>query len=293
MIIIGISYIILQPVFSMLSTAFMDPVDIYDITVRWVPKHFTLTNFKPVMTVMEYGTTFTASLGLSLIVAAVQVASCSFIGYGLARFRFKGKNLIFALVLLTLVIPPQTIMIPLFLHYRFFDVLGIISLITGKEGGVNLLDSFWPFIMQAATGMGIKNGLYIFIFRQFFAGIPRSFEEAAYVDGASAILTFRKVILPNAVPAMIIVFLFSFVWQWNDEFYSGIFLQGARLLPMALQTMASTIETMAGIEVKMDPYYISLLNNTGALLVVGPPLLLYIFLQRYFVESIARAGIVG
>ncbi len=290
-VIIGVSYVILEPVLTMLSQAFMAPQDLYDTTVIWIPKNFTMRNFIPVVKVMDYLSTFSRSLLLSLLTAIMQVVSCTMIGYGFARFRFPGKNLLFSLVVLTLVIPPQTVMIPLFLHFRFFDILGVSHLITG--GSLNLLDSYWPFLLQAITGNGIKNGLYILIFRQFFMGMSKEIEEAAYVDGAGTFRTFFQMMVPNATPAIVTVFLFSFVWQWNDEFYASLFVQGSSLLPQALQTMALNIETLAGPNVKLDPYYMSLLNNTGALLVIAPPLLLYLITQRYFVESIERTGLVG
>lgn len=289
-VILGISYVILYPVLLMLSSAFMDPIDIYDITVVWIPKNFTLDNFLPVMEVMNYGRALLNSFTLSGLVAVLHVVSCSLIGYGLARFKFRGRDLVFALVIVTLIIPPQTIMIPLFLHFRFFDPLGLVEALRGRVG---ILDSYWPFVLQSATGMGFKNGLYILIFRQFFRGMPRSLEEAAIIDGAGLGRIFFQVMAPNAVPAMVTVALFSFVWQWNDEYFVSLFLENTEVLPIALNTLAPRIASLAGETNQLDPYYVSMLNNTGSLLVIAPVLIIYIFLQRYFVESVERTGIVG
>lgn len=289
-IIIGISYVILYPILQMLSTAFKDPSDIYDITVVWVPKHFTFDNFGPVLTVMNYGKAFMNSFFLSLLTSVLHVVSCTLIGYGFARFEFKGRDIVFALVIMTLVVPPQTIMIPIFLHFRFFDIFGILKALTGREG---ILDSYWPFILQSATGMGFRNGLYILIFRQYFRGMSRSLEEAAWVEGSGIFSTFYRIMLPNAVPAIVTVFLFSFVWQWNDEYFVSLFLENNEVLPVALSALASRVGSLAGDAQSLDPYYVSLLNNTGSLLVIAPLLILYLFAQKYFVESIERSGLVG
>ncbi len=289
-IILGISYSILYPVLQMISTAFMDPVDIYDITVNWIPKNFTLKNFVAVMSVMEYGKTLTNSLVLAVLTSLLQVISTGMIGYGFARFEFKGRNILFSLVLLTLVIPPQTIIIPLFLNFRFFNPFGIVEALKGSTG---ILDSYWPFILQSITGMGFKNGLYILIFRQFFKGMPKSLEEAAMVEGLGPIQVFIRVMVPNAVSPIITVFLFSFVWQWNDFYFVSLYLSNTDVLPLALNALAPKIAYLAGDANSLDPYYISLLNNTGALLVIAPPLLLYFFVQRFFVESVERSGLVG
>lgn len=288
-LIIGITYEVFYPMIWVLHYTFLDPRDIHDITVVYVPKHITLANFKPVFILMDYMRNFWGSVRLSLTTSALHVLSCTLVAYGFARFRFKGRNLLFAMVILTLIVPPQTIMIPTYLHFRFFDIFGIVKALTGSQG-INLLDSFWPFVLQSATGMGIKNGLYILIMRQFFRGMPKEIEEAAMVDGAGVFKTFYSVMLPNAVPAITTVFLFSFVWQWNDTYFVSIFLQRVKVLPAALATLASTFSTMTGSN---DPYYITILNNTGTLLVIAPVLILYIFAQKYFVESVERSGIVG
>lgn len=289
-VIAGVSYVILYPVLLMLSTAFMDPLDIYDITVVWVPRHFTLDNFRTAAAVMGYLAALANSFALSLAVAALQVVSCSLAGYGFARFRFPGRNLLFALVVLTLVIPPQTIMIPLFLYFRFFDPLGLLTALRGRSG---ILDSFWPFILQSATGMGFRNGLYILVFRQFFRGMPESLREAAVIDGAGVLRIFRQIVLPNAAPAMATVFLFSFVWQWNDEYFVSLYLENVNVLPIALSALAPRVAQLLGPAAQLDPYYASLLNNTGSLLLIVPLLLVYAVAQRYFLESVERSGLVS
>lgn len=295
-LVIGICFVILYPLIVKFSVSIMEERDLYDITVRYVPKHFTMENYKTAWKYMKYPQAFWNSLKLSLLTSIMQLASCTLIGYGFARFDFPLKNLFFALVILALVVPPQTIMIPLFLHFRFFDVFGLISKISGET--INLLDTYWPFVLMSATGMGFKSGLYIYMLRQYFRGAPKELEEAAYVDGASSFRTFFEIMLPGAIPMMVTVFLFSFVWQWTDTFYSTLFLEKVWVLPSALNSLAPTVSyhyssDRLGMMVQLSPGYTSMLNNTGSILVIIPLALIYIFAQRYFVESIERSGITG
>jgi len=208
------------------------------------------------------------------------------IGYGFARWRYPGSNLVFALVVLSIVIPPQMVMIPLFLNFRYFDLLGLIP-----EPGINLIGSFWPLVLMALTGTAKRSGLFIFITRNFFRGMSTSLEEAAYVDGAGHLKTFFRIMLPNAKPIAMIV-LFSFVWNWNDLFYTNLFLPGAKLLQLGLATINSQYN-LPWANKAVEGTYIQLVNNAGMLLYVLPVLILYAFLQRYFVESIEKTGLVG
>lgn len=295
-IVIGLCFLILYPTILKVFVSFMSENDLYDVTVKYIPKNPTFENIKKVWTAMRYPQAFWNTLKISLMTSIMQLISCTFIGYGFARFNFKGKNLLFALVILTMIVPPQTIMIPLFLHFRYFDLFGIVSMLTGKKG-INLLNSQWPFMLLSATGMGLKNGLYIYIMRQFFRGMPKELEEAAYVDGASMFRTFYQIMLPSAVPAMVTVFLFSFVWQWTDTFYSNLFLQNLRVLSVALGSISFDITQQiyweTGVNISLSPVVSSMYTNTASLLVILPLIVIYLVAQKYFVESIERTGIVG
>lgn len=283
-LIIGISYIILFPVLTKIPSSLMSESDLFDQTVRWIPRNVTVSNYFVVWEHMEYPLAFMNSMALALLVSLLQLISCTLIGYGFGRYDFRGKNFWFALVIFTLIVPPQMIMIPLYLNFRYFDFFGLIA-----SPGINLLGSFWPFALMSITGTGLRNGLFIYIMRQFFRGMPRDLEEAAYVDGAGALKTFVKVMLPGAVPALVIVFLFSFVWQWNDYFLTSIFMGNETVLPMTLDGL---IRSVHGDE-PVTGQYASLLNNTGSLLFIAPLLILYAAMQRYFIESVERTGLVG
>src|SRR5690606_26916029 len=237
-LIFGICFIILQPLFTKFTVSLMEEADLYDATVVYIPNNITFENYLVALEGMDYVPTFLRTLGLSLMASLLQLASCTIVGYGFARFKFPFKNLIFMFVILCLLVPPQTLMLPLFLHFRFFDVLGLFETITGKAG-LNLLDSVWPFLLTSITAMGFKNGLYIFMMRQYFKGMPLELEEAAYIDGSGAFKTFYKIMLPSAVPMLVTIFLFSFVWQWTDSFYTGLYLSDYKVMAGALGSLSA------------------------------------------------------
>jgi len=207
------------------------------------------------------------------------------VGYGLARFKFPGNSLVFGLAIFTLIVPPQMISIPLYLNFRFFNFFGL------SETPINLLNTYWPFALTSMTANGFRNGLHIFIMRQFFKGMPGDLEEAAYVDGAGPFRTFFSVMLPSAIPAMVIVFLFSFVWQWNDYFLTMTFLRNSETLPIALQALPERY--FASADSNDVTQYSTILNNAGSLMLMAPLILLYAVAQRFFLESVSRTGIVG
>ena len=294
-IVFGICYVILYPVFVNLSVSFMDESNLYDATVKYVPKTFTLDNYRKVLKGLEYGKSFLLTAVISGGVAFLQLIVCMLTAYGFARFRFPGKNIFFGCVIFTLIVPPQILMLPMYMNFRFFDILGIAKSVTGES--INLLNTAGPVLIQAITCIGFKNGLYIYMLRQFFKGIPKELEEAAFVDGCGKLRTFVQIMMPVAVPMMVTVFLFGFVWQWTDSFYTGMYMPKMALLSNKLSGLATTIaaqyKDMGGSMNFVTPGFASMMNNTGVLLVILPLVILYLACQKHFVEGIARSGIVG
>ncbi len=285
--ILGVAYIILLPLFEKLSVSFMTEADLFDQTVKWIPRNFTLANYIETWKNMNYPVSFFNTLMLTTVVSILQVASCTLVAYGIGRYKFRGSGIIFGLVVFTLVVPPQMIMVPLSLNFKFFTLFGLLP-----KPGLNLLNSYWPFVLTSITAVGLRNGLFIYVMRQFFRGMPKDLEEAAYVDGAGIFKTFSKIMLPGAVPGLVIIFLFAFVWQWNDYFYNTIFLSGqGDFLLQALQ--GAPLKALGGDHNKLTGQYASLIRQTGMILYIAPLLILYAFMQRYFIESIQRTGIVG
>ncbi len=286
-LITGLCFLIVYPLFVKFATTLMTEKDLFDQTVRWVPRNFRLSrivsHYIEVANNMNYIRSSINSILFSLLISASQLLACTVIGYGFARFNFKGRGILFSLVIFTLVVPPQMIVIPLFLNFRYFNFFGLI-----KADGVNLIGTFWPLLLTSLTGTGSRNGLFIYIARQHFRGMPKALQESAYIDGAGQLRTFFQIMLPGAVPIMMVIFLFSFVWQWNDIFYTSVFMRGGMsLLPFNLQHLVSNYHWSISDEFK------TILNNTGMILFIIPVLIMYVFLQRYFIESVERTGIVG
>jgi len=292
-LIAGLSFVILYPILQKISTAIKDKSDLYSPIVVWIPQNYSLNNFIQVINIMDYWETLLNTFSLSAMTTILTAISCALAGYGFARLKFKGSNLLFAGVMLTILVPPTTILIPMYMNLKDFTLLGIIPLLTGKP--VNLLNSYWPFILTSLTANSLKAGLYIFIFRQFFRGVPKEVEEAAYIDGAGIGKTFTSIMLPNAIPAIITVTLFSFVWQWNDSFYTTTYLTSSKVMATQLSSLPYNLAVQldGGDASKADPFYLSMVQDTGILMAILPLIIIYLFVQRYFVESIERTGIVG
>lgn len=294
---IGICFIILYPLIYMLSIAFRSGADMANPSVVWIPKHYTMEAVADSFKAMEYLSSLWNTIRLGFVSSLLQVVSCAIVGYGFARFEFKGKGLFFALAIFTILVPPSVVYVPTYLSYRSFDYFGIGSLIglfTGKALTTNLLNSALTLYIPAFFGVGIRSGLFIFIFRQFYRGLPRELEDAAYIDGCGFVRTFIRVILPNAKTSLLTVFLFSVVWYWNDYYYVSMYFTNVKTISTALATLRDLLsiqEGMAGI--LNDTYLISTRMQAGSLLAVVPLLIMYIFLQKHFTEGIERTGLVG
>ena len=289
----GMCFMILQPILNKISVSFMTEQDLYNPIVIAIPEHFTTANYTLAAELMSYKQSLFNSLLVSLTIAVLQIAMCTLVGYGFARFDFPLKKLWFACVIVVILIPPQTIASALHLHFRFFDVLGIFKLLTGDT--INLRGSKLPYYLMSAGCMGLKNGLYIFMIRQFFRNIPGDLEEAAYVDGCGMFKTFVRIMLPQAKPIITSCFLFAFVWQWTDGFYSKMFLGGTKLVSTSLSrivdSLGAYIQRINGVKTTISIAYSNCILATGTLMIIMPLIILYLFAQRTFVESISATGI--
>lgn len=289
----GLCFMIIQPILNKISVSFMTEGDLYDPVVINIPAHFTTENYQLAAKLMSYKTAIKNSFFTSLTIGLLQVAVCTLVGYGFARYEFPLKKLWFGCVLLMIIIPPQIMSTSLYLHFKFFDVMGIFKLIKGDT--INLRGSILPYYLMSAGCMGLKNGLYIYLIRQFFRNIPKELEEAAYVDGAGTLKTFIIIMLPDAKPILTSCFLFSFVWQWTDGFYSRMFLGNLKLVSTALSSIADDLSTyiasQTGVQSTVSVAYSNCILSTGTLMIILPLIILYLFAQKGFVESLSSTGI--
>lgn len=289
-LLIGLTYVILFPLLVKLSSAFMSRADLHDSMVKFIPREPSFDNILFIFDYLKYGSAFWNTLFLSTVCALLQVFLAALVGYGLAKFKFKGQNIVLAIVVFTMVIPPQTIQLASYIKFKYFDIFGIIELISGKS--INLIDSIWPMIFMSATGLALKNGLYIFIMRQFFKGIPNELIEAASVDGASTKRTFFGIILPMAKSMMLTIGLLSFSWQWLDTYYSSLlFPNFAVLSNLVMKAGFITLSTIQDIHPGTPAS--SMMINTATIMVLFPLTVLYLFAQKQFIQGVERSGIVG
>ncbi|MBE6903059.1 MAG: carbohydrate ABC transporter permease [Ruminococcaceae bacterium] len=297
-LIFGLAYIIMYPLLYMISMSFRGLVDMYDSSVTWIPKHFTLEHITRVMKAIHYPQALMVTVFISIVTSVILVIISSMTAYGLSRHKFRGREIIFVMVLFTIIVPQQFFVLTTFLNLKFFDIFGILklgSLIVGENLSISLVDSPLAFFIPAIFGIGIRSGLYIYIFRQSFKGMPKELEEAAAIDGCGVFETFVKIVVPTAVPAFVTTFLFSFVWHWNDYQFSSIFLTNAKTLSAYLVNITGYV-----YELTMDVGSVYVVDTTksildiqsGCLVVIIPVLILYIFLQKFFTESIERTGLV-
>lgn len=289
----GLCFLILQPLLNKISISFMTLDDLYNPVVTSIPEHFTTENYELAAKLMNYKEAVINSLWISVSLAVIQVAMCTLVGYGFARFKFPLKKFWFACVMLLIMVPPQTLSSSLYLHFRFFDVFGLVKLIHGEA--INLRGNKLPYYLMSACCMGLKNGLYIYLTRQFFRNIPVDMEEAAYIDGCGTIRTFTKIMLPEAKPIITSCFLFAFVWQWTDGFYSRMFLGNTKLVSTSLSRIVDSlggyIQRELGIKTTIPLAQSNCILGTGTLMILVPVLILYLFAQRQFVESLSSTGI--
>ena len=290
-LILGIAYVILHPLFVKLSAAFMSESDMYDMTVQWVPRKPTMDNFAEVLELIDYGKYFLTTLAVSGSAMLVQLISCSLAAYGLARFKFRGRGLLFGLVILTLVVPQQTYMVTTYGQYRYFDLYGILAPFLKEP--ISLVGTPWPLLLMSFGCQATKNGLFIYILRQFFSRLPGELEEAAWVDGAGVGTIFLRVMLPNAGPALTTVGVLSFVWTWNDLYTASTYMSSLPLFSTLLNSLTFSISRATGGWSVVDTVHLSMLTNAAALLIILPLIVLFILVQRMFVQGVERTGLTG
>lgn len=299
-ILITIGYIILYPLFYMISSAIRTRDSFFDPTVVWITSEVTVENFKLALQIMDYGKSFLNTLLYEMVAAMIQIFSCSLVAYGLARFEFKEKKVLIFFMFLLILVPSQMMMLPIVTTYTKLDFLGIMGLIndlTGYDLRVNILNSVWTYYLPALLGVGIRAGIIIYIYVQFFKGLPKELEEASWIDGAGPLKTYLRIALPSSGVVIMTVTVFSVIWHWNDYYLASLYLY-SESWPLAVKlseiTSRSELGTIGlGISFGPDHPESIAIVMAGCLLFVIPVLIMYMILQKNFVKSIDRVGITG
>ncbi len=315
-LLLGVSFVIIYPYISKIADSFKTFGDFQDPTVFYVSRTPTLEQYKYIIKEGRYWLALLNTFWLSASTALAQTLACALVGYGLAKFKFKGRNIIFVIVIVTMMLPQELLQEPM---RNFFWRMGVdkynpigralkaIGLMGDDPGwGTNSVTGLIPHYLLSITGFGFRNGLYIFLLRQFFMGVPDELEESAYMDGCTTFRTFFRIIIPLAIPMLVTVFIFAFSWQWTDDFYvetlfgeywsqkdslpllnSGNF---AGLVPSELWKIYNVAATWQPVGWEI---YLLAVQGTTTILIALPLIIAFVFLQNKIVQGIERSGIVG
>ena len=269
---IALSVIYIVPFFHMIGHSLMNNADLLSQNVKWLPRQIHFSNYTYALEKLEFFPYLGKTILVVLACVIGQVMSSSFVAYGLARVKFKGSSFLFGLIVFILIIPPQVIIGPAYIMFANFK----------------WLDTFLPIIIPCFFAMGINGGLMVFIFRQFFRGMPSELENAALIDGTGIFGAYFRVIFPNAKPAILVTSILSLVWQWNNSFEPAIFIEHAKdgLLPMQLTILADKgVSVAGGIDMNLG------ITMAATFLCVLPLIIIFLALQGQFMKNMANSGL--
>lgn len=282
-VLICISFVFLQPIFRIISKTFMSSADVIDPAVEWLPKKFSIGNLKVAANVLKIGKTLRNSILFSGILALSQTIVSALTGYALSRFNFKFKHFWFVMILLAFIIPVPVLMIPRLM--MFVSVQETLNF--------TLIGTPIPQVLMALLGQGVYSTVLILIFNNFFNMIPHVLDEAAMIDGAGPLKVFYHVVMKMSLSTILVVFLFSFVWNWNETYITGTLLRNSiELLPAKLSLFNKEFDSMAsaaGSAFKLNEAY----KMAATFISIAPLLILYAFVQKRFIQGIENTGITG
>ncbi len=290
---ISFSYVLLYPLLYIIVHTFQNPADYFDPTVQWVSKNYTLENLKLGTKVIGFWSGLRSTVLVQLVSAFVQIFSCGVAAYGMARFKFKGKKIANALVLLNILVPSTMILIPSYLNFHDVDFLGILGFIgknVGKDLTVNLLNTPWVFYLPSLFGVGLQSGLVIFIFVQFFKSFPKELEEAAWMDGLNPFETFFRIVIPCSGEVFLTVTILSVVWHWNEYYLPSTYLTENYPLAVKVYNAFNTFYTAGYNQFSGETVNAVM---AACFLFLLPVLIMYLILQRRFINSVIQTGIKG
>ncbi len=285
-LLICIGYIYLEPIFQMVSKSLMSPEDIINPSVEWIARHPTITNFKVAAQVLKMPKSLINSILFSAGMATLQTVVAAMAGYALSRYKFKFRNFWFGMILLAFIIPTTLLTIPRLMI--FINAQEII--------GTQLIGTPIPQLLMAVLGQGVNGTILILIFWNFFNLIPYSLDEAAMIDGAGPFQVFFHIAMKLSVATVLTVFLFAFVWNWNETYQTSTFLGGTiDLLPAKLSVFNSQFESASTSGIGTNgTYKINEAYKMAATLIsIAPLLILYACVQRQFIQGIENTGITG
>ncbi len=283
-LLIGIAFIFLYPFIFMIVTSLKTNADLLDPTVGWIPRNLRFSNYSMAFSLMKFKSYIWNSLLITGVCTIGHLISCTMVGYGLARYKFKLRGPLFFLVILSIVIPLQTIMIPSYVMYI----------------NIGWFETFLPVFVPTFLGLGLKGGLFIFLARQSFLSLPKEMEEAARIDGCGFLGIFLRIVVPIARPLILVILVLSIVWHWNDFYEPSIyFKQSMQPLSSGIKTLITLssrtreqLELELGRPVTDDDIVNTATIMAGSAMTLAPLMVMFMFLQKKFVQGIERSGLV-
>jgi len=258
------SALFMTPLLWTLSTALKTQAEIAEDPTRLWPAQPTFENFTQAWVALPFGTFVQNTIFVTVVATFGTLLSSSLVAYGFSRFEFRGRNVLFMILLATMMLPHQVTMVPVFMIWR----------------DLGAIDTFFPLTVGAYLGGGAFN---IFLLRQFFLTIPRELDEAMMMDGAGPLVIWRRLIVPLSGPAMATVAVFSFIGNWDN--FEG---------PLIYLNSPENYTVSIGLRLFQDTFGTYLGQLMAASLIhLIPTVLLFLAAQRYFVRGIATSGLGG
>lgn len=303
-ILVCLGFVIITPLWKLAKDALTHPLLLASKGSVWIPPKISSIFFQIASskTLMNYIPSILYTVGTTIVLTILQVFSAGIAAYSFARLKFKGNGILFGLVIFTIIVPPDSMMLAQYQAFRTFDLFGIIKLTTGST--INLIDQPVAQFILAGTGIGLKSGLYIYILRQGIKGLPYSIEEAAFVDGAGFLRTFFQIVVPSASGSILTVSVLSFLWNYTDTYYTSLLNNNKKQLAYNYNSIQGNIRWPIDSALNSKGDWLVMINSSNpfvqnavasacSLLVILPLLVMYLFIQKRFVQGVARSGLGG
>ncbi len=282
-VLICVGFVYLEPIFEIIAKTFMSAEDIIDPSVNWLPRSLSLNNLKVASNVLKVGPTLRNTILWSAGMAVAQTLVSALTGFALSRYDFKFKKFWFVMIVLAFIVPTPVTMVPRLMMF-----------VTVQEAAaIQLIGTALPQVMMALLGQGVYSTVLILVFYTAFNMIPRVLDEAAQIDGASAMKVFWFIVVKMSATTILVVFLFSFVWNWNETYITGTLMRNnIELLPAKLNMFNSEFDSLVSAQggaFKLNEAY----KMAATLISISPLLILYAFVQKQFIQGIENTGITG
>ena len=285
---LAFEFVLLYPVIFMISNSFKVTSDTLNPAVKWFSLSPTTYGYKVAWMAFDYWNGLKITFLFGIVSGLIEVVTCAVYAYGLSRFELRFKKIWMFLLIVTILIPDVMLIIPRILNFRYMDVFGILGLfykLTGVDLRVNITDTVWTFYLPSLFGVGLKGGLFIYIYMQFFKGLPKELEEAAWIDGAGPVQTFIRIIIPSSGVVILTVFIFSFIWHWNDSYLSMMYISSNYPLAVSLANLGDVLKLNNPFTGAAQSSMIYATKMAGCLLFILPLLIAYLCVQNKFVKS--------